>query len=111
MTARGCGAAALFALAALLAYVSFGATVEMETFPGFRPNHAGFAVFSVVLAVLSAWGGLAVAGRRSRLALAATVCVAAALTWRMYTLAPALHCWEHNTVGRNDDGSYDCFDL
>ncbi|MGW7285690.1 hypothetical protein ACWGH4_09375 [Streptomyces sp. NPDC054847] len=111
MTVRGCGSAALFALAALLAWFSFGVTVEMETFAGLRPNDAGVALFFAVLAAGAALGGLGLAGRRSVLALVATVCLAAALLWRLHTITPALHCWDHNTVGRNDDGSYDCFDL
>jgi hypothetical protein len=111
MTLRGCGGAALFVSAAFLAWLSFGVTVEMETFVGLRPNDAGFALFFAVLAAGAALWGLRLAGRRSVLALAATVCLAAALAWRLHTIAPALHCWDHNTVGRNDDGSYDCFDL
>ncbi|ATW48443.1 hypothetical protein [Streptomyces peucetius] len=111
MTGRGCGSAALFAVAAFLAWYSFGITVEMETIPGFRPNRAGFAIFLVLAAAGAALAALTLAGRRSRLALTATACVAAALVWRVHTIAPALHCWDHNTVGRNEDGSFDCHDL
>ncbi|GGT17893.1 hypothetical protein GCM10010271_21160 [Streptomyces kurssanovii] len=111
MTLRGCGSAALFAFAALLAWFSFGVTVEMETFAGLRPNDAGIALLFAVLAAGAALWGLRLAGRRSVLALGATVCLAAALVWRLHTIAPALHCWDHNTVGRDADGSYDCFDL
>ncbi|MEU0082869.1 hypothetical protein [Streptomyces sp. NPDC006274] len=110
MSVRGCGSAALFAAAALLAWLSFGVTVETETFAGLRPNDAGLALFFAALAAGAALRGLRLAGRRSVLALAATACLAAALLWRLHTIAPALHCWDHNTVGRDDDGSYDCFD-
>ncbi|MGI5399026.1 hypothetical protein ACQEVG_06120 [Streptomyces sp. CA-135486] len=110
MSGRGCGGAVLFTVAALFAYASIMSTIEMETFPGLRDNDAGLALFFVVLAAGAAVAGLFFAGRRSRAALVATACVAVALTWRAYTVAPAMHCWDHNSVGRNDDGSYDCYD-
>jgi hypothetical protein len=110
MTGRGCGAVLLFAVAALLTWLSFVWTFEMETFPGLRDNTAPFAVFSVVLASGATAGALAAAGHRSRIALVATACVVVALGWRLWTVAPAMHCSDFNSVARNDDGSYDCFD-
>ncbi|MCX4822949.1 hypothetical protein OG883_24270 [Streptomyces sp. NBC_01142] len=110
MTARGCGGAVLFACGALLAVLSFMFTIEMETFVGLRDNLAGFAVFFGVLAAGFTAGGYALFGRRSRGALVVALCIGAALAWRAYTVAPMLHCSDYNSVGRNDDGSYDCYD-
>ncbi|ALC23306.1 hypothetical protein ACH46N_09350 [Streptomyces pristinaespiralis] len=44
MTARGCGSAALFGVAFLLVGISFAFTVEMEDFPGLRPNESDLAL-------------------------------------------------------------------
>ncbi|MDI3421089.1 hypothetical protein [Streptomyces luteolus] len=38
------------------------------------------------------------------------LCLVAVLGWRTFVLAPMLPCWEHESVGRNEDGSYDCYD-
>lgn len=111
MTVRGCCSAALFGVALLFVLLSFAFTIEMEDFPGLRPNESDLALYCAVVSAGAALGAMTVAVRRSVPVLAAAVFLAAALTWRMYHLAPALDCWGHNTVGRNADGSYDCFDL
>ncbi|MET9874197.1 hypothetical protein ABZZ36_06135 [Actinacidiphila glaucinigra] len=107
---RGCGAAVLFATGACLVMLGFLATMDMESGPGVRDNTAPLVVHLCALAALLAAGGVAVAVRRSRAARGAALCLAALLAWRMYTVAPALHCWSHNSVGRAADGSYGCFD-
>jgi hypothetical protein len=108
--ARGCGAAVLFAAGACLVMLGFLGTMEMESFPGLRDNTAPPAVWLSACAALLAAGGVALAGRRSRTRRGAALCLAVLVAWRMYTLAPALHCWSHNSVGREADGSYHCVD-
>ncbi|MFE0625663.1 hypothetical protein ACFW3D_01675 [Streptomyces sp. NPDC058864] len=107
---RGCGAAVLFAACACLVMLGFLATMEMESGPGLRDNTAPLVVYLCALAALPAAGGVAVAVRGSRAARGAALCLAALLAWRMCTVAPALHCWSHNSVGRAGDGSYRCYD-
>lgn len=106
--ARGCAAAAVFAFAAFAVLLAFGSTVEMESFPGLRENLAPLAVYLLVSAALLAVGGLALAGRRSYAGWGAVAVLGALVAVRLWTLAPALHCWSHDSVGRNDDGSYSC---
>ncbi|MDX2848331.1 hypothetical protein [Actinacidiphila glaucinigra] len=108
--ARGCTAAVVFAAGACLVMLGFLATMDMESGPGLRDNTAPLVVYLCALAALLAAGGVAVAVRRSRAARGAALCLAALLAWRMCTVAPALHCWSHNSVGRADDGSYLCYD-
>jgi hypothetical protein len=36
----------------------------------------------------------------------AVILVGALAALRLWSLAPMLHCWQHDSVGRNDDGSY-----
>ncbi|MQY10245.1 hypothetical protein SRB5_03520 [Streptomyces sp. RB5] len=103
---RGCSAA--FVFAALVVLASFAGTTEMETFPGLRENRAPIAVYLLVFAALVAAGGLALTTWRSYGGWAAVVCLVALMTLRMWTLAPALHCWSYDSTGRNDDGSYTC---
>jgi len=100
----------VFAFAALLVLLAFGGTVEMESFPGLRENLAPVAVWLLVLATPAAVGGLALAGWRSYAGWGAAACLAALMALRMWTLAPMLHCWSHDSVGRADDGSYTCHD-
>ncbi|MEU4093502.1 hypothetical protein [Streptomyces sp. NPDC026673] len=107
---RGCGAAALFGLALFLVLVAFAGTTEMESFPGLRDNRVQFVVYTCAIAVLAAAGVFGVLGRRSRAALVLAVCVAALVAWRLWTIAPAFPCWSHDTVSRDDDGSYRCLD-
>ncbi|CAL9569410.1 hypothetical protein [Streptomyces sp. enrichment culture] len=107
---RGCTAAAVFALAGLVVLLAFGSTVEMESFPGLRENLAPVAVYLLVCAVLLAACGAALAGRRSYAGRAAVVVLGALTALRVWTLAPMLHCWSHDSVGRDDDGSYVCVD-
>ncbi|MEU1892484.1 hypothetical protein [Streptomyces pristinaespiralis] len=111
MTARGCGSAALFGVAFLLVGISFAFTVEMEDFPGLRPNESDLALYCAASSAGAGLGALLLGGRRSLPVLAVTALLAATLAWRIHALAPALDCWGHDTVGRNADGSYDCFDL
>jgi hypothetical protein len=108
--ARGCGAAALFALAAVAVLIGFGATVEMESFPGLRENMAPLVVALLVFAALVGVGGLACAGWRSRGGRLALTVLGALVALRTWTLAPMLHCWSYDSVGRGDDGSYSCVD-
>ncbi|WP_406727632.1 hypothetical protein WJ438_27680 [Streptomyces sp. GD-15H] len=106
--ARGCAAAAVFACAGFAVLLGFGSTVEMESFPGLRENLAPVAVYLLVFAALLAAGGLALAGRRSYAGRGAVVVLGVLMAVRIWTLAPMLHCWSHDSVGRNDDGSYHC---
>ncbi|MFF6810876.1 hypothetical protein ACFZAG_13450 [Streptomyces sp. NPDC012403] len=106
--ARGCAAAVVLACAGLAVLLAFGSTVEMESFPGLRENLAPLAVYLLVCAALLAAGGLALAGRRSYAGWGAVVVLGALVAVRLWTLAPILHCWSHESVGRNDDGSYSC---
>ncbi|MGW0186674.1 hypothetical protein ACWDV7_13070 [Streptomyces sp. NPDC003362] len=106
--ARGCAAGAVFAFAALVVLFSFGGTVEMETFPGLRENMAPVVVWMLVFAALVAAGGVALAGRRSYAGWIAVACLAGLMALRTWTLAPMLHCWSYDSVGRADDGSYTC---
>jgi hypothetical protein len=105
---RGCAAVLVFAFAALVVLISFGGTIEMESFPGLRENRAPIIVYMLVFATLVAVGGLAFTGWRSYGGWAVVVCLVALVAARMWTLAPALHCWSYDSVGRNDDGSYTC---
>ncbi|MFJ8647312.1 hypothetical protein ACIRNI_14460 [Streptomyces sp. NPDC093546] len=104
-------AVALFLFALLVMAFSFAGTIEMESFPGLRENLTIPVIAVGVFAVVVAAAGLVLAGVRSRLAQAATACVVLLLAWRVYTLGPVLHCWDHNSVGRDDDGTYRCYDL
>ncbi|MGW3241806.1 hypothetical protein [Streptomyces sp. NPDC001070] len=108
---RGCAAAALLAAGGFLALLSFFGATELGTFPGdLQENRAPLVVTACVIAVLLTAGGVAAAGRGSCVALASAACVALLVTWRLYTIGPALHCWSYNTVVSNPDGSYDCVD-
>ncbi|MFD8521046.1 hypothetical protein ACFV2D_13655 [Streptomyces capillispiralis] len=106
--ARGCAAAVAFLFAGAAVLLAFGSTVEMESFPGLRENLAPLAVYLLVFAVPAAAAGLAVAGWRSAAGWAAAAVVGVLVAVRLWTLAPMLHCWSHDSVGRNDDGSYHC---
>jgi hypothetical protein len=106
--ARGCAAGGLFAFAALIVLLAFSATIEMETFAGLRENLAPVAVGLLVCALLPAAGAVALAGWRSRAAWVLTGCLAALVALRLWTLAPMLHCWSYESVGREEDGSYTC---
>ncbi|WP_409472215.1 hypothetical protein [Streptomyces sp. HC307] len=106
--ARGCAAAAVFACAGLVVLLGFGSTVEMESFPGLRENLAPAVVYLLVFAALLAVCGLALAGRRSRAGWGAVAVIGVLMAVRSWTLAPMLHCWSYDSVGRNDDGSYSC---
>ncbi|GGT07786.1 hypothetical protein [Streptomyces chromofuscus] len=106
--ARGCAAAVVFAFAGLVVLFAFLGTVEMETFPGLRENLAPVVVWMLVFAVLVTAGGLALTGPRSYAGWITAACIAALIVLRMWTLAPMLHCWSYDSVGRNDDGSYSC---
>ncbi|MEU0188102.1 hypothetical protein ABZ312_44350 [Streptomyces sp. NPDC006207] len=106
--ARGCTAALVFAIAVLVVLFSFLGTIEMESFPGLRDNLAPLAVYVLGFAALVAVGGLALSGWRSYGGWAAVACLGVLMALRMWTLAPMLHCWSYNSVGRNDDGSYNC---
>ncbi|MET8802310.1 hypothetical protein [Streptomyces sp. NPDC004546] len=64
----------------------------------------------LVFAALAAAGGLVLAGPRSYGGWAAVILLGALAALRLWTLAPMLHCWQHDSVGRNDDGSYSCHD-
>jgi hypothetical protein len=66
------------------------------------------AVATLGFAALLAVGGVALAGRRSRTGWAAVAVLGALMALRMWTLAPVLHCWSYDSVGRTDDGSYEC---
>ncbi|MGP4083909.1 hypothetical protein [Streptomyces sp. KR55] len=105
---RGCAAAAVFAFAGLVVFFGFGSTAEMESFPGLRENLAPVVVYLLVFAALLAVGGLALAGRRSYAGWGAVVVLGVLMAVRIWTLAPMLHCWSYDSVGRNDDGSYSC---
>ncbi|MFC7220251.1 hypothetical protein ACFQLX_19085 [Streptomyces polyrhachis] len=106
--ARGCTAVFLFACAVLAVLLSFMATSEMESSPGLRENMAPLAVCTLAFGALSAVGGLALTGRRSYGGSAAAICLGLLIALRMWTLAPALHCWSYDSVGRDADGSYRC---
>ncbi|MFF3558872.1 hypothetical protein ACFYXS_02350 [Streptomyces sp. NPDC002574] len=105
---RGCTAALVFGCAALVVLISFMGTTEMERFPGLRENRGPLIVYLLGFAALVTVGGLALSGWRSRGGWAAVACLGALMALRMWTLAPALHCWSYDSVGRNDDGSYSC---
>ncbi|MFI9340219.1 hypothetical protein ACIG0D_02925 [Streptomyces sp. NPDC052773] len=105
--ARGCAAAVVFAFAALVVLFSFGGTVEMESFPGLHDNMAPVVVGMLVFAALVAAGGVALAGVRSYAGWIAAACLLALMALRMWTLAPMLHCWSYDSVGRHD-GAYHC---
>ncbi|MFF7216017.1 hypothetical protein ACFZAU_36690 [Streptomyces sp. NPDC008238] len=105
---RGCTAAIVFAFAVLVVLFSFGGTIEMESFPGLRENMGPVIVYMLVFAALVGVGGLALSGWRSYGGWAAVACIGVLMAVRMWTLAPALHCWSYDSVGRNDDGSYSC---
>ncbi|MEY9488700.1 hypothetical protein RKD26_004494 [Streptomyces calvus] len=109
--ARGCAAGAVFAFAGLVVLFGFLGTVEMESFPGLQQNNAPLIVCMLVFAVLLAAGGLALAGRRSYAGWGAVAVLGVLVAVRLWTLAPVLHCWSHDSVGRNDDGSYSCVNL
>ncbi|MDX2644336.1 hypothetical protein PV341_12295 [Streptomyces sp. PA03-1a] len=106
--ARGCTAALVFAIAVLVVLFSFLGTIEMESFPGLRDNLAPLAVYVLGFAALVAVGRLALSGWRSYGGRAAVACLGVLMALRMWTLAPMLHCWSYDSVGRNDDGSYNC---
>lgn len=50
------------------------------------------------------------AGPRSYGGWVAVVLLGAHAALRLWMLAPMPHCWQHDSVGRNDDGSYSCYD-
>lgn len=102
--ARGCTAALVFACAVLVVLISFAGTIETESFPGLRENEGPLIVYMLGFAALVAVGGLALSGWRSYAGWAAVACLGALMALRMWTLAPALHCWAYDSVGRNDDG-------
>ncbi|MFC5020750.1 hypothetical protein ACFPM3_01110 [Streptomyces coeruleoprunus] len=91
----------------LLALLSHTATIEMETFPGLRENRGPMVVWICGIAVLSAVAGYALQGWRSRGALVMVLLVGVVVALRLYTIAPALHCWSYDSVGRHD-GAYHC---
>lgn len=105
---RGCTAALVFAFAVLVVLFSFAGTIEMESFPGLRENMGPVIVYMLVFTAVVGVGGLALSGWRSYGGWAAVACLGALMAVRMWTLAPALHCWSYDSVGRNDDGSYTC---
>jgi hypothetical protein len=107
--ARGCAAAAVFAFTGVVVLLCFGGTIEMESFPGLRENMAPVVVYMLVFAALLAVGGVALAGLRSYAGWAAVAALGALMALRMWTLTPMLHCWSYDSVGRNDDGSYSCY--
>lgn len=107
---RGCAGAVLQAGALGLAVLSFGGTVEMETFPGLHQNRAPVVALLCAVAALLLVAGAAVGGRRARAGLVVAVCVGGLLVWRLSGLAPMLHCWSYDSVAREDDGSYRCVD-
>ncbi|MCZ2523582.1 hypothetical protein [Streptomyces sp. HB2AG] len=115
--AGGCLSGVLVLLAGLLIALSFGSTVEIESpeqFAGLRDNDSGVALAVLVLGVVALLGGLAVAVRTSRVLLAVVGAVCGVLIvaagYRGYTLSPMLKCWEHDTIARNANGSYTCYD-
>ncbi|POX53209.1 hypothetical protein [Streptomyces sp. Ru72] len=104
---RSCLAVVVFACAGLAVGFAFLVTAGMDS-PGWQDNTAPMAVaLSVVAALLSA-GGLALAGRPYGGWWVVVAALGALIALRMWTLAPALHCWSYDSVGRNDDGSYSC---
>ncbi|MFI2432063.1 hypothetical protein [Streptomyces sp. NPDC018693] len=106
---RGCCAVVFLLFAVFMALFSFAGTVEMETFPGLRENRAPLVVYLLVFAVLVGIAGLACAGWRNRGGWFALAILGALIAVRMWTLTPMLHCWSYDTVGREDDGSYTCY--
>lgn len=107
--ARGCAGALFFAGAFFLILVSFSFTVEMETYPGLRDNLAPAAVWACGIAVVLAVGALAATGWRSVGGLVTALVVVLLVALRMYTVAPMLHCWSYDSVGRDSDGTYGCY--
>ncbi|MET8802946.1 hypothetical protein [Streptomyces sp. NPDC004546] len=107
----------LIPLGGLLLLFSFAATVEIDSpdaFAGWRDNVSSFAVFPLALSVVALLGALTAtlwASRRVR-PFVDVVCglLLVAACYRAYTLAPMLKCWNHNSIARQPDGSYDCAD-
>ncbi|MFM9369639.1 hypothetical protein [Streptomyces sp. Da 82-17] len=101
----------LLVLGLFLTVFSLGFTVEMESFPGLRDNVAPIAVFAVAVAVLCGLAGVLLCARRlPRTAVVLGLCLLAGAVWRVYALAPMLPCWSHDTVARNENGTYTCYD-
>ncbi|GAA3304522.1 hypothetical protein [Streptomyces cinereospinus] len=107
---RGCAAAVVFAFAVLVVLFAFGGTIEVDTAPWLDQNPAPVVVMMLVIAVLVTAGGVLLSGPRSYAGWIAAACVAALVVLRTWTLAPMLHCWSYDSVGRNEDGSYRCLD-
>ncbi|WP_432137512.1 MULTISPECIES: hypothetical protein [unclassified Streptomyces] len=106
---RGCLAVVSLLFAVCLALFSHAGTIEMETFPGLRENRAPVVVWMLVLAAPAGVAGLACAGWRSTAGRIGMVLLVVIVALRMWTLAPMLHCWSYDSVGREDDGSYSCY--
>ncbi|MFF3910142.1 hypothetical protein ACFYZJ_30155 [Streptomyces sp. NPDC001848] len=105
---RGCAAVVAIGCAVLAVFFSFMVTTDMETVPGLRDNMAPMAVGALVFAALLVVGGTALGGRPSYAGWAVVALFGGLMALRMWTLAPMLHCWSYDSVGRNDDGSYSC---
>ncbi|MEV6104901.1 hypothetical protein AB0M28_09320 [Streptomyces sp. NPDC051940] len=114
----GCGAALLVAAALVVAVFSALGTIELqdrEAFPGIHDNVApvvvimlGVAALLLGAAAVVAWRGLRTGGR---VAVALFVLpVLLLIGWRVYAVAPMLHCWDHPRMAQQDDGSYRCYD-
>ncbi|MDI3406335.1 hypothetical protein [Streptomyces cavernicola] len=101
----------LLVLGLFLTVFSLGFTVEMESFPGLRDNVAPIAVVVVLIGGLCGLAGAMLCARSTpRTAAVLGLCLLAAVGWRTYALAPMLPCWSHESVARNEDGSYTCYD-
>jgi uncharacterized membrane protein len=105
--ARGCLAAVVLGCAGLAVCFAFLVTAGMDS-PGWQDNAAPMAVALSVVAALLTAGGLALAGRPYGGWWVVVAALGALMALRMWTLAPVLHCWSYDSVGRNDDGSYSC---
>ena len=105
---RGCAAVVAFGCAGLAVLFSFMVTTDTETVPGLRDNLAPMAVGALVFAALLVVGAVALGGRPSYAGWAVAAVFGVLIALRMWTLAPILHCWSYDSVGRNDDGSYSC---
>ncbi|NGN68469.1 hypothetical protein G5C51_31800 [Streptomyces sp. A7024] len=113
---RLAGAGLCLLLAAMLLVLSQSLAIEAENpdeFPGIRDNNAVFVLAAVGLAVLGIGGAVFITRRAGRTALTVVAVLAAVLVvvgaYRIYTLAPMLEC-STNSVAREADGSYTCYD-
>ncbi|MFD3451005.1 hypothetical protein ACFWVC_02395 [Streptomyces sp. NPDC058691] len=106
--ARGCLVAFVFGCAASVVLFGIAGSIEMETGPGLRENQGPLVVCLLAFGALVTVGGLALSGWRSYGGWAAVACLGVLISLRMWTLAPALHCWSYDSVVRDDDGSYHC---